>query len=135
MIKLIAKNQDKLASALNKVNGKAKEHTFTSVQLLDLAVSAENKLDNLGLLKKHRPGAKIYVLSSEKMPNAYTYTRTGNSATLVRRTTGWFIDDLRRIENIYPSEGGNMRIRLTKTQDLALIENLRKQYSIPKENS
>ena len=118
--------------ALEAVNGKANQHTFTNLyEINEIVRCAEEKLENLGIAKKDRPGAKVYATSGGAVPKNYKYKRVATDVTLERRASGWF---LIRIESthVYELGGGDDLLSLTAAQDAIAVANLRKTYSVQK---
>ncbi len=110
----------KINQALLHVNGKACDHTFTQgAQVWELSKLAENRLENLGLLKKHRQGARFEAISGEPVPNKYKYSRIATKIILERGANEWFLVSVSR-GTIYAA-GGYKIMRLLDEQHVALI--------------
>jgi hypothetical protein len=125
-IKIIESNSAKIMSALESVNGKSTAHTYTSFHDIKWIVQlADKKLMSL-LPKKYHAGAIFSSVSGDPVPNAYKYKRIATSILIERRSTDWFLIDVRATE-IY-KEGGRNRIMLTKNQDAEAVSIFKKQY-------
>jgi hypothetical protein len=112
------------AATLAAVNGKAVEHTYTQRELLDVAARAEEKLEQLGLLMRERPGAYMRCVSGGSVPSAYKYSRKLTSARLTRTSGGWWLTDCKLIDHFE----GYECLYLTSTQDDIAVAHLRKGY-------
>jgi len=115
---------EKCADALAKVNGDAREHTYTPHTLRQVADRAEIHLDALGLTQAQRAGAVVHCVSGGSVPNAYKYSRALTGAMLTRTSSGWWLTDAFRIK----SWAGFEALYLTEAQDAAAIAHLRKGY-------
>lgn len=128
MIKITNTNAAKIEAMLAAVNGRATEHTYLCGDLADLAISAEERLESLGIPKSMRAGAEVFAISGGAVPNAYKYSRKATSARLVRRATGWFVANVGSV-TIW-ERGGKVDLMLTEDQDAKAIETLRTGYRI-----
>jgi hypothetical protein len=125
-IKIIESNAAQIMSVLESVNGKSTAHTYTSFHDINWIVQlADKKLMSL-LPKKYHVGAVFSSVSGEAVPNAYKYKRIATSILIERRSTGWFLIDVRSTK-IY-KDGGRDNIMLTKNQDAEAVSIFRKQY-------
>jgi hypothetical protein len=124
---------DALQAELDKVNGKAHEHTFCVWHdLVGLANVAEHRLEGLGIPKASRAGAEFHATSGKALPNAYsrhghTVIRTG--VHLRRRSEAWFLVSAVR-RNDWPTERPRETLVLTPEQDAIAVAKLRESYSI-----
>lgn len=78
-------------ATINRVNGRAIEHTYTPDDVQALAEYAETKLIRLGIPKKMREGAILMARSGDKLPSDYKYQRRVTYIELARDTQGWFL--------------------------------------------
>jgi len=115
---------EKCADALAKVNGDAREHTYTPYALERVAARAEAQLDALGLTQAQRAGAVVHCVSGGSVPNAYKYSRALTAATLTRTSGGWWLTAASRVK----TWAGYEALYLTEAQDAAAIAHLRKGY-------
>jgi hypothetical protein len=115
---------EKCAAALSKVNGDAREHTYTPHALRQVADRAEAQLDALGLTQAQRAGAVVHCVSGGSVPNAYKYSRALTRATLTRTSGGWWLTAASRVSGW----AGFEALYLTPGQDAAAIAHLRKGY-------
>lgn len=119
----------KINQALLTVNGKACDHTFTrGSQIWELSKIAESRLENLGLPKKYRQGARFEAVSGEPVPNKYKYSRHATKIILERGTSDWFLISVSR-ETIYASGGYNI-LRVSEKQDAAIVAIVRQSYGV-----
>ena len=119
----------KINDALQAVNGKAVEHTYSHVsQIWALAVAAEARLEALGIAKKQRAGAFFVATSGDTVPKKYKYGRNATFVRLERGATNWFITRVEK-RTIF-CDGGSKMLFLTANQDAAAIAKLRQGYQI-----
>ena len=85
----------KIKKALADVNGRRTAHTFTNhSELLNIAESAENKLERFGICKSHRTGAYVIIQSDHQLPDRFEVkARMVDTTTVVltRGSTDWFL--------------------------------------------
>jgi hypothetical protein len=115
---------EKCADALAKVNGDAKEHTYTPYALEHVAARAEAQMTELGLTQAQRAGAVVHCVSGGNVPNAYKFSRWLTRATLSRTSGGWWLVGAYRVSGW----AGHEALYLTEQQDAAAIAHLRKGY-------
>ena len=95
MTKITDSNVDRIEAALKAVNGKADRHTFTdAIDIARAATEAEQRLDEIGILKADRPGTFASVWSGYDLPNSYKYQPQRTMIVIVRRTAGWYLDTI-----------------------------------------
>lgn len=135
-IKVNTTPDDKSDAAINAVlaavNGKATAHTYTHAsEIRQVVAEAEKQLH--GLLGNNRlaPGATYKSASGDSVPKAYKYSRQGTEVILERRSTGWFLVDVRPSQ-LY-ERGGWTILELTPAQDEVAVARLRKQYQVKAE--
>jgi hypothetical protein len=109
---------------LDEGQGKATARTLTPHDIEQLAAYGEKRLEELGLAKHYRVGAKAYY-SPPRVPNSYKYRADGTYATITRGSSGWYLTEVRRGDTGSQSYGGSSRhaIRLTAAQQIQLINN------------
>jgi len=126
----VAVNADLVAAWLAEANGRASRHTFTAWSDIEAEAStAESKLDKLGIPKAERAGAKLIAQSGSVLPNAYRYTARGTVITLLRRSSGWYLETVSGYDLCPKHVPGHM-LHLTPEQDAKAIEVLRHHYAI-----
>ena len=132
-IKITEANAEAIESALLAVNGKAREHAYTTLTEIEaLARRAEKQLESLGIAKTRRAGARRSDTSGAAMPNAYNKKCRIRKATLVRlerRATGWFLVDARSVE-VWQQGGGPGRLAITKEQEAEAIAAFKQSFSV-----
>jgi hypothetical protein len=127
-IRIIEANLQAIADQLSGVNGAATKHVFRASELLQLAGRAENDLTDL-LLKKEAPGAQLVAISGETVAKAYSHARNATEVVLERRSSGWFLVQV-KARTIGQYQGGESTLILTKVQDQAAVARFRQQYSV-----
>jgi hypothetical protein len=115
---------EKCADALAAVNGDAREHTYTALDLNMVADRAEAQMAALGLTLAQRAGAVVHCVSGGNVPNAYKYSRVLTRAALTRTSGGWWLTGAHRVSGW----AGFEALYLTPGQDAAAIAHLRKGY-------
>ena len=122
------KNEAKIVAALGAVNGRASDHTYTTLgDIAAVAREAEKQL--LALLPKtEAPGAVFTSVSGGAVPRSYKYRRIGTYVRLERGSSGWFLMDVGRME-IYDG-GGYQTLHLTQDQHVEAVTRFSKQYRI-----
>ena len=115
---------EKSGDALAAVNGDAREHTYTTYTLRQVADRAEIHLDALGLTQAQRAGAVVHCVSGGSVPNAYKFSRWLTRATLTRTSGGWWLTAASRVSGW----AGFEALYLTEKQDAAAVAHLRKGY-------
>lgn len=129
-IKITAENTAAIAAALLAVNGKALNHVYSTFnEIAEIAVRAEARLA-LILSKKELSGAKVIARSGGVVPNAYKYSRRTTLVTIERRSSGWFLIDLKAVD-AYKEAGKTIDV-LTVDQDSQAVARFRKTYTVTK---
>jgi hypothetical protein len=127
-IKIIAGNAA-LEAALTAANGKATTHTFTALEVLYLAKSAESRLAALGLAKRARKGAMLKALSGAALPGSYKYRAIRTHVTIERGASCWFLTGV--FAKDYAGQERPFRnLYLTPEQDCEAVTLFRKQYGV-----
>ena len=129
-IEIRIENEAEIEATLAKVNGRAKTHTFTTFgEILRLSKEAEDELDDLGLVKSLRKGAKYWAESAEPVAKRYKSSRIGTNVTLVRKKDCWALSHAETY-HFYPTQGGKRKIYVTKMQADYMVEKFAKRYSV-----
>ena len=129
---VLDKNPEKLEAALSAVNGRATTHTWVARSLFSierLAAEAEKQLHRLGVPKRERAGAKYVAQSGSRLPNAYHGTAVATTATLLRRSSHWYLVDYERYD-LWPRHPPQRTLVLTADQDARAVANLRRGYAV-----
>jgi len=127
-IKIEYKNHAIIDAALRAINGKKGSHTFyLSHQIDNIAKEAEEKLESLSIPKKYRAKAQYIAQSGEELPSAYKYHASTTSVIIERKSTGWYIIDIKST-TLYPRTKPTRVLLLTKNQDEIAISVTRLKY-------
>lgn len=119
-----------IEDALKAANGSAAAHTFTRAQeIMDLAEDAENRLSALNIPIKSRAGAEYHATSGTKLPNAYARTILRSHVRLIRRSGGWYLLGVGRVED-YPTASPAAYLHLTDEQDAIAVAKFRAGYTV-----
>lgn len=118
VIKIIPENSDKIAALLRAANGSAEAHTYCAYH--NIAGRAEDALENLGIPKHARVGARFLAQSGEFRTTA---------VQLVRRPAGWWLESARE-GYIYPNEEPVTTLTITAAQDAIAVGKIRSGYEI-----
>lgn len=120
--------RDRIKQELDAANGSATEHVFFTSQIFKLAEKAEAEILRY-VLKKEAPGARFQAVSGVPVSKAYSYVRAATEVVLERRPTGWFVVEIRS-RKIWPNQGGETELQLTREQDIVAVSNFRARYSV-----
>ena len=101
-MKVNVNNTKKLDKKLLEVNGKATEHTAGSYNVQTAAHFAERTLEDMGVLKKDRVGARVITHSGNDLPSTYRNKVIRTVFTIERGTNAWFLVHAQRI-NAWPN--------------------------------
>jgi hypothetical protein len=119
-----------IEAALKAVNGRSTSHTFTtSGEIAFVADEAEKALERLNIPKSERAGAVYVAQSGEKLPSAYKYEATTTTVRLVRKSGGWYLDEVHST-TLYPRSKPHRHLRLTAEQDTIAVAALRRNYTV-----
>lgn len=122
------KNETKIVAALAAANGRASDHTYTTLGDI-AAVAREAEAAVLAVLPKTlAPGAVYTAVSGGPVPRSYKYRRNGTYVRLERGSTGWFLVNVDRIE-IY-DKGGSSALHLTQEQHLEAVARFSSAYRV-----
>ena len=128
-IKIVECNAKLIENELEKVNGKAVEHTFTTYkEIANLAAFAEKRFLSILKNKTNMQGARYVDVSGDTVAISYSYPRIATRVELLRGKEAWFLVDVKR-ERLW-SDGGKNYFLLTKRQDEYAVKKLRENYSI-----
>jgi hypothetical protein len=129
-IKIEYKNYEVIVSALRAINGKKDSHTYTyGHQIEKSANDAELRLEALSIPKKSRIGAEYVTQSGEELPSAYKYGASTTTVTMVRKSGGWYITDIKS-STLYPRSKPVRSLRITQEQDAIAIAAIRNGYKV-----
>jgi len=96
-IKIEAKNESKIIEAIKKVDKLAKVRLGNYLDIVIIKDSIEKRLNNLGINKKDRLGAKFSICGhAQKFPNSYKYTPYATVYRIEYCKSGVFITDIYR---------------------------------------
>lgn len=128
-IKIEKKNQAAIEAELLAVNGRARDHAYTTFGAVEkIAQEFELQIQNLVGSQKASVGARVEATSGKDMPKAYRYSRVGTTVTIQRCASGWFLVGVAGV-TLY-QQGGKARLTLTDKQDGIAVLQLRSQYRI-----
>lgn len=127
-IKITEANRQKINALLVEINGKSVSHTASAQNIFYLAAIMEVRLNNFGIAKKDRVGAKASGMSGGNVPNAYKYSRIVNTYTIERRSSDWFLIDAQRDE--VWGNADKDRLSLTVTQRDIAVSKFTAQFSV-----
>ena len=134
-IKIAAQNSQQIVECLKSVNGRAHDHAYTdSSEIEYLADKAEAELERLGLPKTFRAGAIYRETSGNRVSNSYArkcFFRAATSVTLERRSTGWFLANVQRVD-VGQQGCGEGRLSLTTAQSAEALVRFIRQYDVIK---
>jgi hypothetical protein len=109
-IKINTDNADKIQKTLAAAAGDVHDHTLSHIhELTALAKEAERQLEELGIPKRHRPGAEFFVISGGKLPNTYGYQIIVARVEIKRFPEGWRLT-LAQAINAWSGEGRSLRL-------------------------
>jgi len=130
MIKLTNDNVNLVQDMLDRVNGRARSHSYAiAAQIYDLAEAAEAQLGNLGIAKTRRAGASYAATSGGALPSSYKYSAKATWVKLHRRASGWYLADCSATE-IRPGSPPSRWLTLTAEQDAAAVKLFREAYHV-----
>lgn len=122
----------KVVEALKRVNGAATAHTYSATDIVLLAKWAETRLENLGIAKADRKGAKLASTSGERVAAAYMKRsygpRIATHVVLERGSSCWYLTDVARDE--VWERAGKSTLWLTPEQDDLACRAVRAQYKV-----
>lgn len=128
MLKIEEKNKDKINAALSEVNGNATTHTFNDYsEVIECMTIFENKL--LPLPVKLQTGCFMTFLSGDKVANSYKYARQATSMRIIKKSTGFFIDDIQS-KKISNYGGKNSKVNIPKESLDYLIDKIKDSYIV-----
>ena len=124
---------DAIRAAMREALGKEYAHGHSAGDVFEAAGDAERWCEAHGLRVKDRAGMYLIDTSSKgKFPAKYNHKPIVTDVKLVRKTRGWYLDDVGRDE-LWPSEKGCTNYYLTPAQDARVKEWLRRQYCVQAE--
>ena len=132
-IRILPENADKIERALAEVNGDAEMHTFSRYwEIKHRADYAEALLEPL-LFRKDWQGAEVTCLSGRQGATGYRAVRRGTLVVLQRGSRDWYLIFARRC-NLYPNEGGRMKLHLLPSQRDAAAARLETNFTVGRAN-
>jgi len=120
-------NAQRIAAALDKINGRARFHTASAGDVFRAARHAEDRLTALGVPARDRAGAVCDYVSGREVKRAYKYDRRLNTVKLLRRTTGWTMSEVEIWDAGVGAKPGIL-LTLTAAQDALAVGKLRTLY-------
>ena len=114
-IKVIEKNRAAIETMLSTVNGRAISFAIINVdEVEEFAAKAECQLEQI-LVKKDRVGATALVTGRGPSANSYRYPVATTELSLIRRATGWFLSEVKKV-HVYPKTPERVSLRITPKQ-------------------
>lgn len=95
-MKINIKNENKIDSALQAVNGKAVSHTYSARDVRRLATDAETELKSLGIDRAQRKGSIYKASGAGPAAASYKYRVITTMVKLERGAKDWFLVDAKR---------------------------------------
>lgn len=128
-IKISDNNKLSIEAALLKTNEGATGHTLTAYRELERVVAdVENDVVQLVGSKKTAVGARAIFTSGDRVPISYSYKRRATEVAIERRSAGWYLIDIKRVE-VSIGGGGEPRLFLTSDQDRVAVARVRSAYT------
>ena len=119
-----------LSDSLDKVNGKARSATASTMDILNATEITEKQLAAFGIAKNARIGAEMTYTSGGSVAKAYKYKRIANIIKAVRGGSSWYVTSIQRIE-LFPNQDGGIKVGLNTDQEKTALSQVRsKFYSI-----
>lgn len=130
-IEIIRGNEQQLAAALKKANGRATKNTATVADVFRLAERAELQLDIDELPVSHRAGIEATWCGRGPAAKAYGYRMTRTRLTIRRghRDRGWYLTCPDRAQ-VYPRQPEKFDIRINCEQRDWIIRHVLAPYSV-----
>lgn len=122
-IKIEATNRNIIIDAINLAEGKSRVNCLSFTTLLELAATAENKLEHLEIPIKKRAGAQFYYCPEGPWAKSYGYKQGATDVVIIRKTTGWYLEIVRRVE-VYPQENSRRNLIISEEQRNVAVEKL-----------
>lgn len=122
-IKVESKNEKKIEEELQKVNGRATAHTFSTFsEVARVVADADSRLDQLRLTKAERIGAQVLATSGMRVSHMYQYRRRGTTIQLELCGSGWFLIWIVAVD--LGAKAGQSLLRLLPDQRDRAVEKL-----------
>lgn len=129
IIKIIDSKRADIETVLEKVNGQAIAHTFTSFSdIVNVARRAERSLEEALIAKSRRPGAIYRATSGVGIANAHKSNQVGTHVVLERQTRGWALVDVSQA-TLYSRAIGD-QLTLTQDQAAEAVANFSKRFTV-----
>jgi hypothetical protein len=97
MIKIEAKNREKIDHEFSRVEGNATARTLDYDDLILIVKEAENQFPISILPQKYRRGIEVTFRMGLSLPNSYKFSPQYTSVTIICRPTGWFFKSADRL--------------------------------------
>lgn len=111
-----------LDQAVETVNGRATAFTLSSRNILDLADEAEKWLDRHDMPKKSRVGVRVFHRPAGPSAKSYKFRATTTEVVIVRRTSGWFLSEIKR-GFVNPKQGATTRYIINEATRDVIVRN------------
>jgi hypothetical protein len=111
-----------LDHAVETVNGRATAFTLSSRNILDLADEAEKWLDRHDMPKKSRVGVRVFHRPAGPSAKSYKFRATTTEVVIVRRTSGWFLSEIKR-GSVNPKQGATTRYIINEATRDVIVRN------------
>lgn len=119
------KSMDKVQQMIDEAQKNAKARLLKVDGVFNAIKDAEEKLNDLGIAKKHWVGCRI-IIDPESVPMRYDFKAMGTCAVLERKSSGWDLINVFREKCKHEPCGRYMRFRLILS-DVA-HDNIPKEY-------
>lgn len=129
-IKICKENAKKIEALLAEINGKSREHTYTTYDdIVTIAKHAEMAVSNLPLPMSCRNGARYHATSGQPVAHKYKGKRNGTRIEILRGLADWYLISVVSVD-LWPNQGGTEKLTLTSDQDVEIIKQMRKKYCV-----
>ena len=116
-----------LSDSLDKVNGKARSATASTMDILNATEITEKQLAAFGIAKSSRIGAEMVYTSGGSVARAYKYTRIANRITAIRGGSFWYVTSIERVE-LFPNQDGGIKVGLNADQEKTALTGVRAKF-------
>lgn len=117
-IKITEANRGEIQTALDGVNGMARNHVAGCSAVFRLAELGEKELAVVA--KARRKGAKAQYTSGGKCSNSYKYQRVVTSIAIERGVSDWYLTDAQQWI-IWPTGKTGSKVELTHEQTMDVL--------------
>jgi len=125
-MKINVSNTEKINTELDRVNGRAMEHTFTDTGDLTHEIdSVEERLGHVLGGRCNWQGIRVLLRSGAAFPSSYSYSRKVTLVNLERGASAWYVTDIGTTEISGGSHGYTRIVMSDANKESALrkIEN------------